>query len=195
MSESTSKRHHTNQTRKNHTNMAAVAPLGPKAIARLSLVVPRTEMLETLSRLQIPFPRKLPDITEDDAFPTDVTAIGPRELRQLQSYWTAQFARINALLGITRGELKAQERATDRAKLKAFHIHAQPKTVKDYTMGKVLRLKHIAEMERELDNLHRLTEALEALTKDFQMYVNALDRESMWRMAEMRISNGRGGGT
>jgi hypothetical protein len=180
---------------KNHTNLAAVAPLSPRMISNLEMVVPRVELLETLARLSIPFPKKLPDITEDDAFPTDVTRLGPRELRQLQSYWAAQFARINAVLGVTRGEMKAHERLVDRERLKAFHTHAQPKRVKDATMGRILKLKRIADLERELDNLVRLVEALEALTKDFQMYVNALDRESMWRMAEMRISTGRGGGT
>jgi hypothetical protein len=64
----------------------------------------------------------------------------------------------------------------------------------DAIHGKVQASKRIAGMERELDNLIVLEEALDALTKDFQMYVNALDRESMWRMAEMRIASGRGGG-
>lgn len=177
---------------KDHTNLAAVAPLTSRMIRGLENVVPRTELLETLAKLQIPFPRRLPDVTEDDAFPTDLTAVQPRELRQLQSYWAAQFARVNAILGITRGEMKVQERLVTREKLKAFHTHAQSKVVKDATMGRILKFRRIADLERELDSLVRLVEALEALTKDFQMYVNALDRESMWRMAEMRITTGRG---
>lgn len=183
---------------KDHTNLAAVAPLTPRMIRGLEDVVPRTELLETLARLSIPFPRRLPDVTEDDAFPTDVTAIQPRELRQLQSYWAAQFARVNAILGITRGEMKAQERRVSRERDKRFHLIAPERSSKVYVdaiKGRVLKNKRIAEMERELDSLIILTEALEALTKDFQMYVQALDRESMWRMAEMRISSGRGGGT
>lgn len=183
---------------KDHTNLAAVAPLSPRMIQRMEMVVPRTELLETLARLSIPFPSQLPDISQEDAFPTDITRIQPRELRSLQSYWAAQFARVNALLGITRGERKAQERKTDRAKKRLFRIFAPERSSKVYVdalWGKVQASKRIAEMERELDNLLRLEEALDALTKDFQMYVNALDRESMWRMAEMRIASGRGGGT
>lgn len=178
--------------------MAAVAPLNPRMIQSLEMVVPRTELLETLARLNIPFPARMPDITQDDAFPTDITRIQPRELRALQSYWAAQFARVNALLGITRGERKAQERKTDRAKKRLFRIFAPERSSKIYVdaiHGKVLASKRISNMERELDNLLRLEDALDALTKDFQMYVNALDRESMWRMAEMRIASGRGGGT
>ena len=182
---------------KDHTNMAAVAPLTPRMIHSLEMVVPRTELLETLSRLSIPFPAKLPDITESDAFPTDITTVQPRELRALQSYWAAQFARVNALLGITRGEKKAQERKVDRAKKRLFRIFAPERSSKTYVdalWGKVQASKRISAMERELDNLIMLEESLDALTKDFQMYVNALDRESMWRMAEMRIASGRGGG-
>lgn len=182
---------------KDHTQMAAVAPLSPRMIQSLEMVVPRTELLETLARLNIPFPARMPDITQDDAFPTDITRIQPRELRALQSYWAAQFARVNALLGITRGERKAQERKTDRAKKRLFRIFAPERSSKIYVdaiHGKVLASKRISIMERELDNLLRLEDALDALTKDFQMYVNALDRESMWRMAEMRIASGRGGG-
>jgi len=167
-------------------------------IQSLEMVVPRKEILETLARLNIPFPAKMPDITQDDAFPTDITMIQPRELRALQSYWAAQFARVNALLGITRGEKKAQERKLDRAKKRLFRIFAPERSSKIYVdaiHGKVQASKRIADMERELDTLIVLEEALDALTKDFQMYVNALDRESMWRMAEMRISQGRGGGT
>lgn len=182
---------------KDHTNLAAVAPLTPRMIQSLEMVVPRTELLETLSRLSIPFPAKMPDITKDDAFPTDITMVQPRELRALQSYWAAQFARVNALLGITRGEKKAQERKLDRAKKRLFRVFAPERSSKIYVdaiHGKVQASKRIASMERELDNLIVLEEALDALTKDFQMYVNALDRESMWRMAEMRIAGGRGGG-
>lgn len=182
---------------KDHTNLAAVAPLTPRMIHSLEMVVPRTELLETLARLSIPFPAKMPDITEDDAFPTDITRVQPRELRALQSYWAAQFARVNALLGITRGEKKAQERRLDRAKKRLFRIFAPERSSKIYVdaiHGKVQASKRIATMERELDNLIMLEEALDALTKDFQMYVSALDRESMWRMAEMRIASGRGGG-
>lgn len=178
--------------------MAAVAPLTPRMIQSLEMVVPRTELLETLARLSIPFPAKMPDITREDAFPTDITVIQPRELRALQSYWAAQFARVNALLGITRGEKKAQERKLDRAKKRLFRVFAPERSSKIYVdaiHGKVQASKRIASMERELDNLIVLEEALDALTKDFQMYVNALDRESMWRMAEMRIASGRGGGT
>lgn len=176
---------------KDHTMMAAVAPLTPRMIQSLEMVVPRTELLETLSRLSIPFPAQMPDITEGDAFPTDVTMIQPRELRALQSYWAAQFARINALLGITRGEKKAQERKLDRAKKRLFRVFAPERSSKIYVdaiHGKVQASKRIANMERELDNLIVLEEALDALTKDFQMYVNALDREMMYRMAEMRVA-------
>jgi len=182
---------------RDHTHLAAVAPLTPRMISNLEAVIPRQEILETLAKMSIPFPRKLPDITADDAFPTDVTRIQPQELRALQSYWAAQFARVNALLGITRGELKAQERICDREKLKLFRVYAptrDSKVLKDSVLGKVLASKRIGAMEREIDNLVRIVEALEALTKDFQMYVTALDRESMWRMAEMRIATGRGGG-
>lgn len=179
---------------KDHTNIAAVVPLTPRMIRSLETVIPRTELLETLASLNIPFPARMPDITEEETFPSDVTMLGPRELRSLQSYWAAQFARVNALLGITRGEMKAQDRLVEREKLKLFRLYAQPRTLKDVTLGKVLASKRIGEMERNLDDLVRLTEALDALTKDFQMYVNALDRESMWRMAEMRIASGRGGG-
>jgi hypothetical protein len=167
-------------------------------IRSLELVVPRTELLETLARLSIPFPAQMPEITEDNAFPSDITMIQPRELRALQSYWAAQFARVNALLGITRGEKKAQERILDRSKKRLFRIFAPERSSKVYVdalWGKVQASKRIANLERELDNLIRLEEALDALTKDFQMYVNALDRESMWRMAEMRVASGRGGGT
>jgi len=183
---------------KDHSNMAAVAPLTPSMIRSLEMVVPRTELLDTLARLSIPFPAQMPDITSENAFPTDITMVQPRELRALQSYWAAQFARINALLGIARGEKKASERRLDRAKKRLFRIFAPERSSKIYVdaiHGKVQASKRIANMERELDNLIILEEALDALTKDFQMYVNALDRESMWRMAEMRISSGRGGGT
>jgi|SRR5215470_8597821 len=178
-------------TKKDHTNLAAVAPLTPQMIHHLEMVVPRTELLETLARLQIPFPARLPDISSDDAFPTDITAVQPRELRALQSFWAAQFARTNALLGITRGERKAQERKLDRAKKRLFRIYAPERSSKIYVdaiHGKVAASRRITDMEIELDNLIRMEEALDALTKDFNMYVTALDRESMWRMAEMRIS-------
>jgi hypothetical protein len=176
---------------KDHTNLAAVAPLTPAMIQHLEMVVPRTELLETLARLQIPFPARLPDIKEDDAFPTDITSVQPRELRALQSFWAAQFARTNALLGICRGERKAQERKLDRAKKRLFRIYAPERSSKIYVdaiHGKVAASRRITDMEIELDNLIRMEEALDALTKDFNMYVTALDRESMWRMAEMRIS-------
>lgn len=174
---------------KDHTSMAAVAPLSPRMIRNMEMVVPRTELLETLSRLQIPFPKQLPDITPDDAFPTDVTAVGSRDLRKLQSYWAAQYARVNALLGITRGEMKAQERATSREKDKRFHLIAPERSSKVYVdaiKGRVLKATRIGEMERNLDNLIRLTEALEALTRDFSMYVSVIEREMMYRMAEMK---------
>jgi hypothetical protein len=180
---------------KDHTNMAAVAPLSARMIRGMEMVVPRTELLETLAHMQIPFPAKLPDITEDDAFPTDITAVGSRELRSLQSYWTAQFARVNAILGITRGELKAQERLLDREKKKLFRVLAPERksnTYVDAIQGQVLKTKRIGTLEREVDNLVRLVEALEALTRDFNMYVTALDRESMWRMAEMRMARSGG---
>jgi hypothetical protein len=179
-----------------HENMAAIAPLNSRVIHSLEMVIPRTELLETLANLQIPFPAQLPDITESEAFPTDVTALSPIQLRSLQSYWAAQYARINALLGITRGERKAQDRKVDRAKKRLFRVFAPERSSKTYVdalWGKVQASKRIANMERELDNLIRLEEALDALTKDFQMYVNALDRESMWRMAEMRVATGRPG--
>jgi hypothetical protein len=180
---------------KDHSQMAAVAPLTPSMIQSLEMVVPRTELLDTLSRLSIPFPAKMPDITESDAFPTNVVNVGARDLRALQSYWAAQYARVNALLGITRGERKAQERRLDRAKKRLFRVFAPERSSKIYVdaiHGKVFASKRISEMERELDNLIRLEDALDALVRDFQMYVSVIERELMFRMSEMR--NIRSGG-
>src|SRR5215470_5072833 len=74
----------------------------------------RTKAVQTLSGLNIPFPAELPDITEQTAFPLEIGTVEDRTLSDLQSFWGAQAARVQALLSLARAEKKRLERVVER---------------------------------------------------------------------------------
>jgi hypothetical protein len=171
-------------------NYATVAPIDHKLLASLYNYLPRVRVLERLATLQVPFPAELPPVRSENAFPLDVTVIGDGNLRQLASYWTAQFARVNALLGLARGEHKRLDRKVSREKQILFVMYAPDRkstAFLDKVKGQIQKNKRISLLERKLDEIIAAEESLETLARDFKAYVEILESETTWRMSERKM--------
>jgi hypothetical protein len=170
-----------------------VVPINRKLIKGLYGGLERSHALQVLSELQVPFPATLPDVDAAHTFPTDVTKCSPNQLRELLSYWTSQFARINALLGLAKGREKILERRTEREKLIQFNIRApsqKSRSFSDAIKGEIQQSRGVAILEKNLDHAHELVFVLAALSKDFDMYCQVLNSELMYRMSEMKSIRG-----
>jgi hypothetical protein len=150
----------------------------------------RNAALERLSKLQIPFPAQLPDIDATHQFPLNITRVNNNTLRNLLSYWSSQFARVNALLGVAKGRHKKLDRYVEREKKKRFRMIA-PSTPRskyvDAIWGEVQASTRIGKLEKSLDEAIQMEELLTALTRDFSTYVEVLQADMNFRMAEMKM--------
>jgi hypothetical protein len=151
----------------------------------------RANVVSVLAALNIPFPAELPDITEATQVPIKIGDVEDRTLGDLQSFWGAQFARCNALLSITRAEAKRLDRIVKRQEKIIFRQYApsNPRsTLVDAVWGNVYAHSSLAKLEKKLDSAIALEETLEGLTKDFQIYLDIIRSELMWRMSERRAT-------
>src|SRR5947209_10617557 len=175
--------------KKRKPDITTVVPIDQRLIATI-YKGNRSRALEQLSKLNIPFPAKLPDIDSEHQFPVDITRINNNELREKLSYWASQFARVNALLGLARGRRKKLDRYVDRQKKILFKMRAPTGTRSKYVdaiWGEVQATQSIARLERMYDTAIEMEEALEALAKDFSKYVEILQADLMWRQSEMKL--------
>jgi hypothetical protein len=149
----------------------------------------RSKVVQTLADLNIPFPADLPGIDERTTFPLAIGDVEDRDLGNLQSFWGAQTARVQALLALARAEKKRLERVTERMEKRIFRQHspANPRSVHvDAVWGLVYRNKSVRSLNLKLDNVTALEIALDGLTKDFQTYLSVIQTEMTWRMSERR---------
>jgi hypothetical protein len=180
--------------RKKRPDILTARSIDKDTLGKLYTGLERNTALKRLASLEIPFPSQLPDITADDSFPIDVTRISGQHLRRQLSYWTAQFARVNALLGLAKGRKSVLERKVDREKKIRFKIVApsqKSKTYVDAVWGDVQTSQNIAKLEKLLDMAIEIEEALNALARDFSKYSDVLQAELMYRQSEMKLT-GRG---
>lgn len=178
---------------RNGTAINTVVPVDRQLIKGLYGGLERSHALKVLGELQVPFPAELPDIDAAHTFPTDVTKCSPNTLRELLSYWTSQFARVNALLGLAKGREKILERRTEREKLIQFNIRApsqKSRSFSDAIKGEIQQTQTVSLLEKNLDRAHELVFVLSALAKDFDAYCQVLNSEMMFRMSEMKSIRG-----
>jgi len=152
-------------------------------------VLGRSAAVEALANLNIPFPADLPGITEETTFPLRIGVVDDRDLGNLQSFWGAQAARVQALLSLARAEKKRLERYTERREKYYFRMYAPAtprSTFVDAIWGNVYAQPEIKKLERKLDKITELEIVLEGLTKDFHTYLNIIQTEMTWRMSERR---------
>lgn len=176
--------------KKPKTDVFTVVPLNQNIIAGM-YAGNRNDALERLSKLQIPFPAQLPDIDAVHQFPLDITRVDNNKLRNLLSYWSSQFARVNALLGVAKGRHKKLDRYVEREKKKRFRMLAPSAATRsryvDSIWGEVQASTRIAKLEKLLDEAIQMEELLTSLTRDFSTYVEVLQADMNFRMAEMKM--------
>jgi len=149
----------------------------------------RSSVVQTLANLNIPFPADLPGITEETTFPLHIGEVDDRDLSNLQSFWGAQAARVQALLSLARAEKKRLERVTERKEKVIFRFYSpsNPRSTHvDAVWGNVYAHPEVRKLEIKLDKTTELEIVLEGLTKDFHTYLTIIQTEMTWRMSERR---------
>lgn len=175
------------------THRGTVTTIDRALAGKMYASLRRSNVVRTLSQLNIPFPAQLPDIRQDQQFPVRIGDVQDRTLGDLQSFWGAQFARANALLSIARAEHKRLDRVVKRREKVIFRQYApsSPRsTFVDKVWGDVYAHVAIAKLEKRLDAAEAIEIVLEGLVKDFSTYLDIIRSEMMFRMSERKATNG-----
>ena len=154
----------------------------------------RAHAMESIKSRGIPTPKKLPPMSEEQDFPTDMTTLSGNDVRAQMSYWIAQAERANHELSLVSTDVVHCRNLLDQAArfAKATSTHREVWKVE-------------AELEQDADYLktkERLQKAkavetvLKAARDRFNRYYEALSRELTARLAEMerRQNSSRGDG-
>ena len=80
----------------------------------------RSHVFDLISKLDVPFPAELPEISSSDTFPIRISTVEDRELSNLASFWGAQYTHIVGLLSLARAERKRLEAVKGIAEKKIF---------------------------------------------------------------------------
>ncbi len=144
----------------------------------------------SLYKAGVPFPGKLPPITDEDRFPLDITTVSNAEVRRLMSFWTAQYAYVNALLGKEKGKVMYYTRHLNRRKSILFQKLKPEKKTGDWSeaiQGRIQLDPKVKRYEVTLAKAESMVSVYEPLVWDFRAYADVASREITARISEMGL--------
>jgi len=145
-----------------------------------------------IAQAGLPVPSKLPEITDRDQFPLDITKVSDEQVRHLLSYWTAQYAYANRLLGLEQGHVAILTRLLERKKLVLFNKYKPDRKSSDWSeaiKGRIAQNTLVHAMELKLARAEGVVSSLWPLVQDFKAYADTASREITARTSERDVYN------
>lgn len=137
------------------------------------------QVIRVLADMGITFPTPI-DPSTIVQFPLDITQIGLLELGELQSFWTAMYARDTGVHGV----VIAQKRAL---KFQISRVKQGIPSIKDED-AKARALTHQAQLEAQFARVDGMDVILEGVCDSHKRYADAASRELSRRQIEASLS-------
>jgi Txe/YoeB family toxin of Txe-Axe toxin-antitoxin module len=129
-------------------------------------------------------------LKDDDSFPTVISQLSDKEVRNLLSFWTSHYAYANYRLGRANARKLILTRLVERRRSILFQKLKPEKKTSDWSeaiQGRIQMDKRFKYLTEELAKAEGIVEILQPLVWDFKAYAEAASREITARYNEYEL--------